>query len=222
MGEQRKFPTAFFGFSRDAVLNYIYEMDADTKQRMEQLDGENKELLSAIDTLKDKLREAVSQLEEANAQYDIVKAQYYNEKKDAEDLRSQHERLTRDAQQLASATRERENELQLQKELNKQLQGKLAETQHLLENSRAQWADRPQESKEVGEPATAVAAATASEAAEAEETQVQLTALKAELSELRDAITRKLADFGAALGAARQEASAGRGEPPRQGNSFFR
>ena len=125
MEQQKVFPTAMFGFDKKVVLDYIYEQDHAAKEREEKLQSE-------ADALQKKIDELQGMVEELTSQQEIVKAQLYNEKEAATSHKAAYEKLRSDADQLIQVARNKDNELQIQLELNKQLQNRSADQENQM------------------------------------------------------------------------------------------
>ena len=134
MEQQKVFPTACFGFDKKVVLDYIYEQDTAAKAK-------EAELEQHATQLEEQIAELQGSVEELSAQCEIIKAQLYSEKETAAGIRSSYEKLKSDTDQLVQVARNKDKELQIQLELNKQLQNRNSElenrvgalTQELLE-----------------------------------------------------------------------------------------
>lgn len=191
MDEQKSFPTAMFGFSKDAVLDYIYEVDASHKDALDKLTEENARLGEDSQKLRDALQDAAARIEEAGSQHDIIKAQLYNAKeeseaarKETEALRQEVERLRKENEQLAAAASDKEKELQVQLELNKKYQSRCAALQGSVEDLTAKAGTAAQN------------AAAIARAASAKE----INALREDIQTFRSAVAKKLCEFDESIG----------------------
>lgn len=191
MDEQKSFPTAMFGFSKDAVLDYIYEVDASHKDALDKLTEENARLGEDSQKLRDALQDAAARIEEAGSQHDIIKAQLYNAKeeseaarKETEALRQEVERLRKENEQLAAAASDKEKELQVQLELNKKYQSRCTALQGSVEDLTAKAGTAAQN------------AAAIARAASAKE----INALREDIQTFRSVVAKKLCEFDESIG----------------------
>ncbi|MEG1777439.1 MAG: hypothetical protein RR209_00550 [Angelakisella sp.] len=203
MEQQKVFATAWRGFDKRAVLDYIYEQDIFFKKREAELNERLLEYESKFDG-QDCAEEAPELYQE---RMEALERACNEQRETAESLQEKCEKLRHEADQLVQMTRSKEGELQLQTELNRQLQqkcdmleGKLKTlAEHLL-------AEREAVIEEVPAPVPA-----------AEEIPMQaeqpfctkVTDLKGDLSEFKESVSQTLLNFEAAL--ARLEA-----DPPKR------
>ena len=68
MQEAKQFPTAFFGFERKSVLDYIYEQDRQAREALEELARRNDVLDRKAAELGDKLAALTAQYQQAVAE----------------------------------------------------------------------------------------------------------------------------------------------------------
>lgn len=127
MEQQKVFPTACFGFDKKVVLDYIYEQDTAAKAREAEMEQHATEL-------EEQIAELQGSVEELSAQCELIKAQLYNEKETAAGIRASYEKLKSDADQLVQVARNKDKELQIQLELNRQLQNRNAELENQMAN----------------------------------------------------------------------------------------
>ena len=120
MEQQKVFPNAMFGFDKKTVLDYIYQQDAQAKERETQYEAAAAQAEAEISRLK-------SVVDDLSSQMEITKAQMYREKEAAANQKAAYDKLRQEADHLIQAARNKDNELQIQLELNKQLQNKYAE-----------------------------------------------------------------------------------------------
>ena len=207
MEQQKVFPTACFGFDKKVVLDYIYEQDTAAKAK-------EAELEQHATQLEEQIAELQGSVEELSAQCEIIKAQLYSEKETAAGSRSSYEKLKSDTDQLVQVARNKDKELQIQLELNKQLQNRNSElenrvgalTQELLEaqNSGITAQELLEEAKAQAtlllERARRDAKAIRAEAAakEADHT-AEVARLKEELSRIRESVGKTLTQFEGAI-----------------------
>lgn len=115
MEQQKVFPTACFGFDKKVVLDYIYEQDTAAKAKEAEMEERSAHLEAQVAELQ-------GTIEELNAQCELMRAQLYSEKETSAGIRASYEKLKSDADQLVQVARNKDKELQIQLELNKQLQ----------------------------------------------------------------------------------------------------
>lgn len=123
MEEQKVFATAWRGFEKKAVLEYIYEQDVLFKRR----EAELNEKLAEYERKLEELERGGEEEEPSQLYQERIEAleQSCNEqRRTAALLQEQCEKLRREADQLVQMSRSKEGELQLQTELNRQLQQK--------------------------------------------------------------------------------------------------
>lgn len=125
MEQQKVFPTACFGFDKKVVLDYIYEQDTAAKAKEAEMEKHAAELEEQISELQ-------GSVEELSAQCELIKAQLYNEKETAAGIRASYEKLKADTDQLVQVARNKDKELQIQLELNRQLQNRNGELENQL------------------------------------------------------------------------------------------
>lgn len=226
MEQQKTFPTVMFGFEKKAVLDYIYTLDAAAKEEAEKALRDQETLASEITRLQ-------GELEDRTSQQEILKAQLYNEKENAAAHKASFDKLKADTDQLMQIAKNKDNELQIQTELNKQLQNKAADQEGQIklllakldqlqaekETADVQIQSARQEADRILAEAHAEADKILQEAADkASESQVPsgVEQLKAELNALRSGMEQKLKSFENMIEAL---PSAGRGkettEPPQ-------
>ncbi len=148
MEQQKVFPTACFGFDKKVVLDYIYEQDTAAKAR-------EAELTQRATQLEEQSAELQSSLEELSAQCELFKAQLYSEKESALTVKSSYDKLRSDADQLVQVARNKDKELQIQLELNKQLQNRNTELELRLADLTQELQDaaqQPQPAAQQGNP----------------------------------------------------------------------
>ena len=134
MEQQKVFPTACFGFDKKVVLDYIYEQDTAARAKEAQMEEQAAHL-------EEQMTDLQNTVEELSAQGELLRAQLYSEKETVAAIRSNYDKLKSDADQLVQVARNKDKELQIQLELNKQLQNRNSElenrvgalTQELLE-----------------------------------------------------------------------------------------
>ncbi len=212
MDQQKVFPTAMFGFQKKVVLDYIYSKDAAAKAREAELQGET-------DAMGAKTEELRGVVEELTSQQEILKAQLYNEKEAHAAQKAAYDKLKADADQLVQVARNKDNELQIQLELNKQLQNKSADQEGKiklllarLEQMEAQQEQNParQAMEKAAKEADAVletARRQAKEMVESAAASVRAAKAAGELGRLKDEFSGLKADIWATLGAFEQTLS---------------
>ena len=115
MEQQKVFPTACFGFDKKVVLDYIYEQDTAARAKEAQMEEQAAHL-------EEQMTDLQNTVEELSAQGELLRAQLYSEKETVAAIRSNYDKLKSDADQLVQVARNKDKELQIQLELNKQLQ----------------------------------------------------------------------------------------------------
>lgn len=131
MEQQKVFPNAMFGFDKKTVLDYIYEQDTLAKER----DAQHEAAIAQAEEEAAKLK---TMIDELSGQVEIAKAQLYKEKESAAVQKAAYDKLRQEADQLIQVARNKDNELQIQLELNKQLQNKYAEQEARIQELTAQ------------------------------------------------------------------------------------
>ena len=200
MEQQKVFPTACFGFDKKVVLDYIYEQDTAAKAK-------EAELEQRASGLEEQIAELSGTVEELNAQCELIKAQLYSEKEAAAATKASYEKLKSDADQLVQVARNKDNELQIQLELNKQLQNRNTElenrlaamTQELEEARSAPSADGNGLAEQAKAQAEALLEAARREAQAIREKAAQELAGSEEAARLRDELARIKESVGKTL-----------------------
>ena len=131
MQEAKQFPTAFFGFERKSVLDYIYEQDRQAREALEELARRN-------DVLDRKAAELGDKLEALTAQYQQAVAEGEEKERRLAEQGGDCARLRERTNKLAAQLRDKENALQLQMELNKKMQAKVNEQEAAINGLRAE------------------------------------------------------------------------------------
>ena len=223
MDQQKVFPTACFGFDKKVVLDYIYEQDTAAKNR-------EAEYERRIGELEAQAADLQSRLEELSAQCDLAKAQLYSEKEASAAQKASYDKLRSDADQLVQVARNKDNELQIQMELNRQLQNRNAELEGRIsalsrELEEAKAAPAPEGLVEEAKARAAELLAKAEEEAAAlrekakEEASPEAERLRGELSELRETVKGMLTRFETQLEKLEgEEKAAG---PEEENGGFF-
>lgn len=207
MEQQKVFPTACFGFDKKVVLDYIYEQDTAAKAKEAEMEQHAAQM-------EEQITELQSSVEELNAQCELIKAQLYNEKEAAAGIRASYEKLKSDTDQLVQVARNKDKELQIQLELNRQLQNRNGElenqvtalTQELSEvrSSGSAAEDLLEEAKAQAtlllEKARKEAKAIRREAAAREaDNSAEITRLREELARIKESVGRTLSQFEGAI-----------------------
>ena len=198
MEQQKVFPTACFGFDKKVVLDYIYEQDTAAKAR----EAEQEEHAAKLEA---QVAELQGTIEELNAQCELMQSQLYGERETTVAIRASYEKLKSDADQLVQVARNKDKELQIQLELNKQLQGRNSELESRLAAAREEQQEEeesptPQELLEEAEARAAAIlekarkeAAGIREAAAARE--ADHTRLQDELSQIKESVGKTLSQL---------------------------
>lgn len=131
MQEAKQFPTAFFGFERKSVLDYIYEQDRQAREALEELARRNDVLDRKAAELGDKLAALTAQYQQAVAESEEKERRLAEQGGDCARLRER-------TNKLATQLRDKENALQLQMELNKKMQAKVNEQEAAINGLRAE------------------------------------------------------------------------------------
>ena len=131
MQEAKQFPTAFFGFERKSVLDYIYEQDRQAREALEELARRNDVLDRKAAELGDKLAAMTAQYQQAVAEGEEKERRLVEQGGDCARLRER-------TNKLAAQLRDKENALQLQMELNKKMQAKVNEQEAAINGLRAE------------------------------------------------------------------------------------
>ena len=131
MQEAKQFPTAFFGFERKSVLDYIYEQDRQAREALEELARRNDVLDRKAAELGDKLAALTAQHQQAVAEGEEKERRLAEQGGDCARLRER-------TNKLAAQLRDKENALQLQMELNKKMQAKVNEQEAAINGLRAE------------------------------------------------------------------------------------
>lgn len=211
MEQQKVFPTACFGFDKKVVLDYIYEQDTAAKARQAELE-------KRANQLEEQVTELQSSVEELSAQCELAKGQLYSEKETAAALRSSYEKLKADTDQLVQVARNKDKELQIQLELNRQLQLRNGELENRMTDMSREMAESRSEADELMEEAREQAAlllerarreakaireaakeAVAREAAAKEDNSAEAARLREELGHLRETVGKTLSRFEGAI-----------------------
>ena len=199
MEQQKVFPTACFGFDKKVVLDYIYEQDTAARAKEAQMEEQMTDLQNTV--------------EELSAQGELLRAQLYSEKETVAAIRSNYDKLKSDADQLVQVARNKDKELQIQLELNKQLQHRSNELeirlaamaqeleelraglagQELLKDARAQAAAILEEARRKAEQIKEEAAAKEEDRAE------EVARLRDELSQIKESVGKTLSQFEGAI-----------------------
>lgn len=208
MDQQKVFPTACFGFDKKVVLDYIYEQDTAAKAREAEMERHATEL-------EEQIAELQGSVEELSAQCEVIKAQLYSEKETVAGMRASYEKLKSDADQLVQVARNKDKELQIQMELNRQLQLRNGELENQIANLTQELGDAQSGAEELLEEAKTQAAqllekarreaktirdAVLREAASREaDHSAEVAQLREELSRLRDSMGKTLTRFEGAI-----------------------
>ncbi len=128
MEQQKVFSTSMFGFDKKTVLDYIYEQDVLSKEKEQKYDAEINKKEEEISNLK-------LLVDDLNGQLEISKAQLYTEKEQTAAQKAAYDKLRQEADQLIQVARNKDNELQIQLELNKQLQNRYAVQENKLQEA---------------------------------------------------------------------------------------
>lgn len=224
MEQQKVFPTACFGFDKKVVLDYIYERDTAAKAKETQMEEQAAKM-------EEQLTELQNTVEELNAQGELLRAQLYSEKEAAASMRTNYERLKSDADQLVQVARNKDKELQIQLELNKQLQHRSNELenrltamaqeleelrmalsdQELLEDAKMRAATILEEARQKAEKIKTEAAA------EGEDHAAEVARLRDELSQIKESVGKTLSQFEGAISRLDGEKGESRFFPQRPG-----
>jgi chromosome segregation ATPase len=202
MEQQKVFPTACFGFDKKVVLDYIYEQDTAAKAR----EAEQEEHAAKLEA---QVAELQGTIEELNAQCELMQSQLYGERETTAAIRASYEKLKSDADQLVQVARNKDKELQIQLELNKQLQGRNSELESRLAAAREEQQEEeesptPQELLEEAEARAAAIlekarkeAAGIREAAAAREADhtAEIARLQDELSQIKESVGKTLSQL---------------------------
>jgi chromosome segregation ATPase len=200
MEQQKVFPTSCFGFDKKVVLDYIYEQDTAAKAKEAEFEQRAGEYEAQINELQ-------SKVEELNAQLELTKAQLYSEKESSSALRGTYDKLKSDADQLVQTARNKDNELQIQMELNRQLQNRNADlenrisalTQELEEARKLAAEDSGEKEKAAAEAAALLEEAKREAEAIREKAAAEATPevlrLRDELSSMKESIGKMLSQF---------------------------
>lgn len=202
MEQQKVFPTACFGFDKKVVLDYIYEQDTAAKAR----EAEQEEHAAKLEA---QVAELQGTIEELNAQCELMQSQLYGERETTAAIRANYEKLKSDADQLVQVARNKDKELQIQLELNKQLQGRNSELESRLAAAREEQQEEeesptPQELLEEAEARAAAIlekarkeAAGIREAAAAREADhtAEIARLQDELSQIKESVGKTLSQL---------------------------
>lgn len=208
MEQQKVFPTACFGFDKKVVLDYIYEQDTAAKAR-------EAELEKHANQLEEQIAELQSSVEDLSAQCELIKGQLYNEKETAAGIRASYEKLKSDTDQLVQVARNKDKELQIQLELNKQLQHRNAELENQMSTLTQEMAEGQNAAQELMEEARDQAAlllekarrearsireAAREEAASREANNAaEVARLREELGRIKDSVGKTLTRFEGAI-----------------------
>lgn len=128
MEQQKVFSTSMFGFDKKTVLDYIYEQDVLNKEKESKYDAELAKKDEEVSQLK-------GMVDDLNSQMEIAKAQLYSEKEQSTAQKAAYDKLRQEADQLIQVARNKDNELQIQLELNKQLQNRYAAQEAKLQEA---------------------------------------------------------------------------------------
>lgn len=206
MEQQKVFPTACFGFDKKVVLDYIYEQDTAAKAKEAQMEEQAAQM-------EEQMTELQNTVEELSAQGELLRAQLYSEKEAAASMRSNYDKLKSDADQLVQVARNKDKELQIQLELNKQLQNRDSELesrlaamaqemeelrarlrdQEYLEDAKAQADAILEEARRKAEEMKAKAAAKEEGCAD------EVARLRDELSRIKESVGKTLSQFEGAI-----------------------
>ena len=151
----------------------------------------------------------VDAIEELNAQCELMQSQLYGERETTAAIRASYEKLKSDADQLVQVARNKDKELQIQLELNKQLQGRNSELESRLAAAREEQQEEeesptPQELLEEAEARAAAIlekaqkeAAGIREAAAAREADhtAEIARLQDELSQIKESVGKTLSQL---------------------------
>lgn len=208
MEQQKVFPTACFGFDKKVVLDYIYEQDTAAKAREAELEKRAGEL-------EEQVTELQSSVEELGAQCELIKGQLYNEKETSASIRANYEKLKTDADQLVQVARNKDKELQIQLELNKQLQLRNAELENQMSTMAQEMAEGQSAARELLEEARDQAAlllekarrearaireaAKAETASREKDNAAEVARLREELGRIKDSVGKTLTKFEGAI-----------------------
>lgn len=200
MEQQKVFATAWRGFDKKAVLDYIYEQDVFFKRR----EAELNEKLAEYENQPDK-SEYPQESEESSELYktrmEALEQACDEQRETAANLQEKCKKLRHEADQLVQMARSKDGELQLQTEINRQLQqkcdvleGKLKTlAEHLLAERESAIEETPMVS-----PVT-YAREQEDEPESVEPCIVEFTDLKDELSNFKESVSQTLLNFEAAL-----------------------
>lgn len=211
MEEQKVFATAWRGFDKKAVLEYIYEQDVLFKRREAELSEKLTQCESKLEE-QERLGGDEQPTELYQERIEALEQSCNEQRRTAALLQEQCEKLRREADQLVQMARSKEGELQLQTELNRQLQQKCDTLEDKLKTL-AEYLVTERESSavvetEVQEDATVPAeaeqqpeaiAATHGEQLPDTAAKAEFTDLKGELSDFRESVSQTLLNFEAAL-----------------------
>lgn len=126
MQEQKEFGTALFGFEKKAVLEYIYEQDKQARGAMEELARRNA-------ALEDERRALDEKQHDLSTRYEEMCESAAADRQKSKETTDECDRLKERLAKLSTQFHDKENSLQLQMEINKKMQLRIAEQQTLIE-----------------------------------------------------------------------------------------
>lgn len=199
MDQQKIFPTSMRGFDKKAVLDYIYNLDVAAKQNEA--------------NLQEQISELTGLLEQSRSENAALKAQRETDRAQSEALKSAHEKFKADADKLVQIAKNKDRELQVQTELNRQLQNRNAELSEQIKSLLA----RLEELESMQSDSDSQAEQTLSQAREqareildsanrqaeqlATASAGEISLLREELTQFKEQISKKLSGFELALDA---------------------
>lgn len=209
MEEQKVFATAWRGFEKKAVLEYIYEQDVLFKRREAELSEKLTDCESKLEE-QGRLVEDEQPSELYQERIDSLEQSCNEQRRTAALLQEQCEKLRREADQLVQMARSKDGELQLQTELNRQLQQKCDMLEDKLKTL-AEYLLTEREASTVVETATQEKSTVPEEENQPEPDSIvgdelpdttvktEFTDLKGELNDFRESVSNTLLNFEAAL-----------------------
>lgn len=227
MDQQKVFATAWKGFEKKAVLDYIYEQDMLFKRKESEWEARLAQYEEKLESTE--VTVAVDQYEE---RLEVLIHSYNEEKENSNNLTARYEALAREVEQLAQIAKDKEQQLAEQMERNGQLthqcemlEGKLKVLADHLIAAREAMATYPLPQPEPQPEAdtadtTEVICEFADTQPEDEEIAPEYENIKEELEDFRQSVSKTLLNFEAAL--ARLESCKGDGEPQLEDRAFFR
>jgi len=136
------FPTAFLGFEKQVVLDYIYANDVKIRELEERKSQDVLELKAKLNEAVKELTEYEKKCEEIDNQYSILKAQLYKEKAAAEEIAARYEKLYHESEELAKAIKNKESEYKMQAESVKIAQERAAGFEERLRGAEARLIEK--------------------------------------------------------------------------------